>query len=205
MRPDHVARGLPDLSVRGREDHVGELERGTRKTSQRPQRAHLVLARREGVAPALRGAAFVPDTAFVLELEPRDPSARVRASSSRSSSSSCNTRSSLSSVRASCRPRRTTSRRPATRRLRRTRSIASLESLVTAAAFSANWPSSPANPREPTSSSLALAACDSACSYKRETCSPGVGGVPSAAITSRAYPCEPVLFAKDPVNAPEPG
>src|SRR4051812_1401524 len=193
VRPDDVLRRRADRRVALGEDGVGELERGDRRTGEALERRHDDGGRRGVRLPVLPLAPALPLARLVL------PPLRLRLvpladvpSSSRSSSTSWRTCSSLSSVRPSARVSRLMSWRLATRRLRSTRSIASLPIRVSATVFSVTIASSSPKLSRETTRSAALATRLSASSYSRRTSWSGVGaGAPSflgvSAIVGTAY------------------
>src|SRR3954466_9612218 len=171
VRPDDVLRRGADRRVALREDGVGELERGDRGSGEALERRHDDEERR---VVRRRGPLPLPlPPAARLELPPlrlRDvPFFEPSPSSSRSSSTSWRTCSSLSSVRPSARVSRLMSWRLATRRLRSTRSIASLPMRVSATTFSVTMASSSPKLSRDTTRSAALATRLSASSYSRRT------------------------------------
>src|SRR3954452_4748071 len=194
MRPDDVLRRRPDRRVALGEDGVGELERGYGGAGEALERRHDDEERR-----VVRWRVPLPlplPLLARLELPPlrlRDvPFFEPSPSSSRSSSTSWRTCSSLSSVRPSARVSRLMSWRLATRRLRSTRSIASLPMRVSATTFSVTMASSSPKLSRDTTRSAALATRLSASSYSRRTSWSGVGaGAPSelgvSAIVGEAY------------------
>src|SRR5450755_4968356 len=100
MGPDDLAGGGANDRIGGGQLQVGVLERGDRDSDDATECAHLLAGRSSapaGTSPAAGSALLLPLRAL--------PGARTRSavSSSRSSSTSCRTRSSLSSVRWSCR------------------------------------------------------------------------------------------------------
>src|SRR3954465_14090434 len=183
VRPDRVLRRGADRRVALGQDRVGELERGDGRTGETLERRHDDEERRRRV-PGLPLPLLPPERL-------RDVPLRFDEleSSSRSSSTSWRTCSSLSSVRPSARVRRLMSWRLATRRLRSTRSIASLPMRVTATTFSVIIArSSPKLSRE-TTRSAAFATRLSASSYSRRTSWSGVGaGAPSVLGVSALAP-----------------
>src|SRR3954462_11968988 len=193
VRPDDVLRGRPDRGVALGEDGVGELERGDRRAGEALERRHddeerRVLRRPLPLPLPLLARLLLPP--LRLRLVPLD--LEGLESSSRSSSTSWRTCSSLSSVRPSARVSRLMSWRLATRRLRSTRSIASLPMRVSATTFSVTMASSSPKLSRDTTRSAALATRLSASSYSRRTSWSGVGaGAPSflgvSAIVGEAY------------------
>src|SRR3954453_9301809 len=192
MRPDDVLRRGPDRRVALGEDGVGELERGDRGAGEALERRHDDEERR-----VVRRRVPLPLPLLArLELPPlrlrEVPFLEPSPSSSRSSSTSWRTCSSLSSVRPRARVSRLMSWRLATRRLRSTRSIASLPMRVSATTFSVTIASSSPKLSRDTTRSAARATRVSASSYRRLTSWSGVGaGAPSevglSAIVGTAY------------------
>src|SRR3954447_1812814 len=192
VRPDDVLRRGADRRVALGEDGVGELERGDRGAGEALERRHddeeRRVVRRRVPLPLPLLARLVLPPLRLREVPFFEPS----PSSSRSSSTSWRTCSSLSSVRPSARVSRLMSWRLATRRLRSTRSIASLPMRVSATTFSVTMASSSPKLSRDTTRSAALATRLSASSYSRRTSWSGVGaGAPSflgvSAIVGEAY------------------
>jgi hypothetical protein len=175
VRPDDVLGRGADRGVALGEDRVGELERGDRRAGEGLERRPDEPEERRGVRRLVE-----PPLRLLPPARLREVPLVEEPSSSRSSSTSWSTCSSLSSARPTARVRRLMSWRLAMRRLRSTRSIASLPMRVSATAFSVAIASSSPKLSRDTTRSAARATRVSASSYRRRTSCSGVGaGAPS--------------------------